>query len=627
MSFRTSFPSSAAWQRGDAVVLAVLVLSSVGLYAQTLAFEFVSFDTPRVLLGHPQLFDETSFLASVGQIFGNLPREEPLVVRDLSWALDARVWGFENPAGYHFGNLIWNAIAVALLYAFVLRSLASRGLALGVAMAFAVLPIHAEPVAWVMGRKDLLAASFMLAALLAQGVELETSRVGVRRGAYLAGWIFTGLALGSKISAVALCGLLALHRVCHPAMAAVRDARSDVDGPARSDRDPGEGILFRGIPRALLAVAPHTALSLGVFVWYRGVLHEYGVIGAAGPPPLSAEHLSNVASFLPWIGVEYLKNLVWPFDLSAYYRWPHVGSPLTTLELVGSGLIAVGTVAAVGALCIFRRELAFFALWPFVLMAPYSGLFYVGFWRADRYFYLASAGVLVVAAWFLREGVRQTPAARIPVALLVLFFVVTSGALAWQQQQHWRDNESLWSYEANREAPSLFAIHALAKLYTQRAEAAQDPASRHAWARKGAEQIARGFARRDTLALRPGNYRIPEILQEARLYGLSGRIGAVVGAPVAERLAHFRRSFEAAPDRRSAILLSQHLYDASVRATADEREPLLRESLETFVEYIRLSSHDPRYLAESEQLFERNFAGRFPFLNDEIQAVRAVYYP
>ncbi|MEM7409902.1 MAG: hypothetical protein AAF430_06690 [Myxococcota bacterium] len=620
MSFRTLFSSRAATPATDFVILALLVLGSVGLYAQTASFGFVSFDTPRVLLGHPQLYDETSFLSSVQAIFTTFPREEPLVVRDLTWALDARLFGFTNPAGYHAGNVAWNALVVGLLFVFLRRSTGSTLLAGGVTTAFAALPIHVEPVSWVMGRKDLLAATFMLAALLAQHAELGAETPRRRWIAYALGLVFTALALGSKISAIVLWLLLGLHRCFHADLPGVRAQQEEGEGDAAP--------FARRVKQSAIAVAPHALLSLAVFAWYRGVLHEYGVIGSGGPQPLSAEHLSNVFAFLPWIGWEYAKNLVWPFDLSVYYRWPHVGLPLSPAEIASGTLLGVSVLVGVGAICWKRRDLAFFALWPFVLLAPYTGLFYVGFWRADRYFYLAAAGVLLVAGVFLREAAQRVPQARFAAAAAATLFVSVHATWSWHHQQHWRDNQALWTYEAHRSEPSLFAIQALAKFYTQQAEASDDSALRRAWTRQAAQQVARGLARRDVLALAPTNYRVPEQLQEARLFALQGRIGAVIGMPAAERLAHFRRAFERAPDRSSAILLSQHLYDVSHQVAVEQREPLLRESLGAFVDYVRLSQHDARYLAESERLFEQNFAsGRFPFLADEIEAVREVYYP
>src|SRR5512143_2861677 len=143
----------AATQRTLLAALALAVVS-LALYARSVGFGFVNFDDPQVLLAHPQLYDETSFLASLSQIFhGYFPREEPLLLRDVSWALDARLFGFRNPVGYHLGNVLLNAANVALLFWFLARATRRVGVAFAIAGVFAVLPVHVEAVAWVMGRK------------------------------------------------------------------------------------------------------------------------------------------------------------------------------------------------------------------------------------------------------------------------------------------------------------------------------------------------------------------------------------------------------------------------------------------------------------------------------------------
>ncbi|RKZ12124.1 hypothetical protein DRQ53_15205 [bacterium] len=449
---------SASFDVVDARIFLALVALSLLWYLRTAGYEFVDFDDTRVLLGHPNLYNENSLLSGIREIFtGYFPREEPLLVRDLSWAVDARLFGFSNPFGYHFGNIVLNALNVGLLYLFLRRTTRSAETSAAVAICFALLPVHVEPVCWVMGRKDMLAAFFLLAALLAQSFELDDRSKNQRRALYAATLFFTLLALFSKASALSFFIVLGLHRLFCPYLEAGHHPRATIDWQSRSGR-------------AARAVAPHAVLSAFFFIWYRGVVGTYGIIESGAPGPLDPEHLSNMIRFTPLILGQYLSHIAWPIDLSVYYRWPHVEIPLTTPELVASAAIAIALLFSLCVLIARRRDLAFYALISLALLLPYTGLFYVGFWSADRYIYLASAGALVIVTVLLREFSARSGIAAAASALIAVSFISGSAIQSWHQQAVWRNSETLWIYEAYRGEPSLLSIQALAKTYMKRAE-------------------------------------------------------------------------------------------------------------------------------------------------------------
>jgi hypothetical protein len=84
-----------------------------------------------------------------------------------SYWLDAHIYGPLNVSGYHITNLILH-LANALLMLAIARSIApgKPAFALLAASLFALMPSHAEPVAWISGRVDSLAALFYLGAFL-----------------------------------------------------------------------------------------------------------------------------------------------------------------------------------------------------------------------------------------------------------------------------------------------------------------------------------------------------------------------------------------------------------------------------------------------------------------------------
>ena len=199
------------------LVCLTLFAGSVALYLGSVAFGFVGDDDSTVLLGHPNLYAQDSLWAALREIFvGYFPREEPLLVRDLSWLFDARIFGFTDPRGYHLGNVLLNAVDVVLLFLLLLHATRSALLAAFTAALFATLAIHVEPVCWIMGRKDLLSAFFVLLALLAQSIQLRQSSGRWRWILAAIVFLLYPLAVLSKFSAIVLVLVLAAHRMLSP---------------------------------------------------------------------------------------------------------------------------------------------------------------------------------------------------------------------------------------------------------------------------------------------------------------------------------------------------------------------------------------------------------------------------
>lgn len=80
--------------------------------------------------------------------------------------IEYRFWGL-NPAGYHIDNTIMHALCACLLYFLVNRLTSYRSPLIGLiaALAFALNPINAEAVVWIMQRMVLCCFLFSLAAL------------------------------------------------------------------------------------------------------------------------------------------------------------------------------------------------------------------------------------------------------------------------------------------------------------------------------------------------------------------------------------------------------------------------------------------------------------------------------
>ena len=114
-----------------------------------------------------------------------------------------RLFG-NNAASYHAGNVLLHAGAIVLLLRFIARrKIAAPSHALPVVALFATLPLVAEPVSWVAGRYDLLAAFFTLVTLTANEGRLR---------AWLTALAYA-LAVLSKEPGVVVAGLVLLDDV------------------------------------------------------------------------------------------------------------------------------------------------------------------------------------------------------------------------------------------------------------------------------------------------------------------------------------------------------------------------------------------------------------------------------
>ena len=74
----------------------------------------ISFDDRTVRLAHPALFDGDSLEANFSRVFRAFPREEPLLVRDITWAVGSRLFGMAPAWTRHPGNVVLNALDVVL---------------------------------------------------------------------------------------------------------------------------------------------------------------------------------------------------------------------------------------------------------------------------------------------------------------------------------------------------------------------------------------------------------------------------------------------------------------------------------------------------------------------------------
>ncbi|MEB2312675.1 MAG: hypothetical protein OZ921_07040 [Sorangiineae bacterium] len=346
-----------AWLSRHAGALLALVLCFV--YLPSLSREFLNYDDPW-LVEKSALLQRAS-LQDLRAIWLDFSREtrlalgaEYLPVRDTSLFIEAHLWGL-RALPLRLTNLAIYLGAILLLRAALLRTLESRVAAEGAAWLFALHPVHVESVAWVAGRKDVLALFFVSAALAAQA---QASR--------FRWWLVPlTLALAHLSKAVSVTAILLL--VAQDLLARRRlEAR-----------------LYAPVA-AVAAGALYVALEVG------------GAVEMMAPWP-GGSRLATAETMGP-VWLRYLASCAWPTRLSLVYDVPVLAS-WTAGALAGYAVIAGW---ALGALALLRRQRPLAAasfLWFAGSLAPVSQLIVpLQNLMADRYLLFGVMGPCLLLA-------------------------------------------------------------------------------------------------------------------------------------------------------------------------------------------------------------------------------------
>lgn len=403
---------------------ALVVALAAGTFAPTLRYPFVS-DDLNLVPGTVAIAERGGLGAVVRAPFEPDPRMRlgyyrPAVL--LSIALDARRGG-GAPRAFHLTNVLLHA-AASLLVLLLLANLGLQPLPalLGAAL-FAVHPVHAESVAFVSGRTDLIAGVFALAAAVLW-LRVRAGRSPRAAGEMALAALACLVAILAKEAALLLPVLLfALDFVLPPA--------------------PGEG-RSRARRRLAWALAWGAAVAAALLVRLLAAGRGFGLAqrAADGLPAPWAEPGVVAAAW-----AKYLSLLVLPWPAVVYYTRELVRPDATT---------AAGLAAFLGLLALAwrarRREAAAALLWIGAFLLPVSGVLPIGgAVIAERFLYLPSVGFsLLVACALERLPAAARRAAPVAGALICAALAIAAG----ERSALWKDNLGHFSAMVRR-APGL----------------------------------------------------------------------------------------------------------------------------------------------------------------------------
>jgi tetratricopeptide (TPR) repeat protein len=384
----------------------------------------------------------------------------------LSHVANLRIFGLDARS-FHGVNVLLHA-GVALLVFALGRRLLGRWAAFLGALLFAVHPLHTEAVTGVVGRAELLAAFFGLAALLCalRAIDVEEPR-----------WITWG-AVGVALFAL---GLLSKEHVATLPVWLLLAILVEQGRPTRR----ALGVL------AAFAVA--TVAFLGA--WWT-VLTAWGgpVRGAAENNPTL-----DVSAWVRWltaarVGARYALLFLWPARLSADYSYAEI-VPSQGLGLgAAAGTLLVVAVLAVALIRADRFGLVL-ALVPVTFALVSNFPFAIGTIMGERLTYLPSVGACLAAGWALTRfgwperlapmswrshaGTAWSPPApattwrRSVAALVCVAAVVGLGTRTIARNRDWHDQLSILEATRATSPRSVKVMLFLAREKLQRGQATE----------------------------------------------------------------------------------------------------------------------------------------------------------
>jgi tetratricopeptide (TPR) repeat protein len=384
-----------------------LALLTFAAYSGVTANGFVEGDDEAYVWGNPHVVAGLTG-PSVRWALTSIEHDNWHPLTWISHMADVQMFGVD-PGRHHATSLVLHVANVLILFFLLLRWTDRTWPAALAAGLFAIHPLHVESVAWIAERKDVLSTLFGLLTIGAWIRFLE-SRTIARYALVLAAF---AAGLAAKPMLVTLPFALLLLDFW----------------PLR--RSWSAGLVREKLP--LLAMAALSSVVTIVAQRRGGALQG---LAATTPGDRIATAVTAYAG--------YLRHVVWPFSLAAFYRRPVGG--FVTAAVAGSALVLIVLTAI--AVRVVRRApyVTFGWLWFLGTLVPVIGLVQVGDQAmADRYTYIPSIGLFVAAAWGVAAAARRLRAERVAIGAAAALLVALA-MLTHAQAATWSSGIALYSH-------------------------------------------------------------------------------------------------------------------------------------------------------------------------------------
>lgn len=393
-----------------------LAVGTLAIYFPVLHHAFINYDDPDYVLDNARVKAGLTWPGIVWAFQNSYAANwHPLTW--ISHMIDCRLFGATDPSGHHLTSLLFHTANAVLL--FVLLNMMTRALwrSAFVAGLFAWHPLHVESVAWISERKDVLSAFFWMLTLIAW-VRYAKSSPKSRQVIvyYLLALLMFACGLMSKPMVVTLPFVLLLLDFWPLQRINALAAPKQSEGGSTLAR-----LLLEKIPFFCLMLAS-CAITLVV---------QRGARWSAASLPFDFRLANTFMSY-----VRYISKIFLPTDLALIYPYPH-SWPIAGVLAAALVLVLVSLVFLLQA-----KQFPYLAVgwfWFLGTLVPVIGLVQVGVQSiADRYTYLPSIGIFILAVWgisdlFERFELKTSIAAVTGAAALIACLMLTSVQLSYWQ--------------------------------------------------------------------------------------------------------------------------------------------------------------------------------------------------
>jgi tetratricopeptide (TPR) repeat protein len=417
------------------IYIFALSIITILIYGNSLKNKFI-YDDNIYIVGNPtyKYFDTWKLFFTP---FNPANGVEYLPVRDFTFAIDYLMWG-ENPAGFHFSNLVIYLLTGIICYilSFELLNLLkidsdrnessndTRFISFLITLFYIIHPLHSQVVSFINQRNALLSGffSFLTVYLYLRFERSENTKRKIIL--YCISLLFCLLALFSKATSVTLPVILLLVAASN---------KNNKTWPTRLLQLTPFFLMGFMAYRLISSVARHTNVI-------RPDLIEFGAYSL--PTKLAT------AVQIPYF---YLYKLFFPFNLAPEYDATFAKTFLS--------------LAVIAALCatilVFRyawktRErypyLLFSLCWFFITLVPVLNLMPTQPVVADRYAYLPSYAFCFAISVSLYMAVRLRHLTWLKV--VCIFYLAILSVVAFHENTIWKDEKTLFTTMIQR-APNV----------------------------------------------------------------------------------------------------------------------------------------------------------------------------